>query len=152
MKKTIEEILKRAREWKGRFHPPDYNPTEQETTTAYLRFCLEGVLYDAVLGVVMGYRKERDRDISAQDLKYLDGWYKKWEDDGEIKDLWEYMFSYDEFKKGFTNALQSEHNGDCVKACTKCFRCDAEKLYKLPSTVIWCHNHLLKDCKECPPK
>lgn len=125
-------------------HPPAYVPTEQEHRIAYLTFMLRDIVYDSLLSIHMirtGKMKESAARSIEGELKYFDDHlFDKWKDDG-TKEAWECLRDYDEFKKNHTQDLAGKHCGDCTYCSAPCSRCQAEELYKIPSTVTWNGGH-----------
>ena len=142
------------------FNPPSVAPTEEQHKIAYLTYMLEDIFYNYLLGINMvrtgklsdNMREKIDgtKSLIEQDLKCIDAMFEKYSETN--KPIWETIYSFEDFKREISSSLHEPHCGDCTCVCAPCCRCQAEELYKIPSTVTWCRCLFYKDkhqkCKE----
>ncbi len=125
-------------------HPPAYKPTELEHRAAYLKWCLQDIVWENLLFIDMCRRGmfdnhpslKTDPKVLAEERlqELLGGLFPVEDKDGEP---WERRFPFEKFKVAHEGYLAEAHCGDCVAVACACARCQTEDLYKVPFTATW---------------
>jgi hypothetical protein len=111
---------------------------------AYYRWCLEYIVNEQLLAADM-YLKGGLGSISAKDcqVRYeaiVTGLMKRlFNGTGKDGDFWDTLWpgGFDAFISHQKRQLSLHHCGDCTAVAASCWRCVAEALYGLPSSVTW---------------
>jgi hypothetical protein len=137
-------------------HPPPYVPTEQEHKLAYMKWMLERIVWDELLGIDMlrgDLLKKTVKPTVKQRLgldpqewekrlqSLLDRLFRPEKEHAPDADAWENLLRFEDFKAESTKDLAGYHCGDCVAVACACIRCHLEDLYEIPSTVTWNGKH-----------
>lgn len=125
-------------------HPPAYKATEQEHRIAWLKWCLDRLIWDRIYPVKL-YRDDghfKNPEKAEQELARVlallfDHHEGDTEDTEPYEKVWLPHSRFDQFKKNQEESLADFHAGDCTAIAAACSRCHAEQLYGVPSTVTW---------------
>ena len=118
--------------------PPPYKPSESEHRIAYLKWCLDRIVNDSLLGVDLARKGKLPvtNDAGERELSRLLKTLFEHED-ADDRDSWEHLYDFEKFKKDHEEALADIHCGDCTAVARTCCRCLAEDLYEIQNTVSW---------------